>query len=1616
LNSTRFEAVSRLARSMCLAIAGLSLALVVASSFPGTAAADQGSTPFQLPRLGQTPNTNTSADSCNGAIQPNRLGQGGGNSPGQVANLVVNTSCTIQTGGSYYYDQINIVGPNGSLKIMEPKKGDKDINIWASSIIVENGGELIAGKATAPYGSNGGTLTFFIYGANQSVDASKNPVDPSTKPALGALCHGKLDITKEVGPCGIPWKKVWGDNGLSPTGLDGGASVGGVTDYFYQYGPLYGDNLCSDGKTVWDAKTQCNNATSASNQVSYFGDKVLAVSYGGTLELFGYKGTPLKAANQDTGNGLSSLTTSRAGTGAAGTTAQGSGSSLEDRLRQLLLGQGGGGSGGSGGENPPPPSRPQPGCATAPNPDLPTSTGCSWLRLAGDLNGGESSLTLSADIGDRWWRQGDAGDEADDPKLAKGDRVVVTTTDYLPGHSEELTIKSVSGKTITFNETVKWSHSGTVYGVASRIPGDSQARLLANGMDADLINNGAETRAAVALLTRSIRIVSAGDKVGETFEAAGSDGTNCKANPPAAAPVVPYCYYFGAHVVFRQGFKEVHVQGVEFKNLGQGGKLGHYPVHFHMARQVPAGTFIKDSSIYKSMTRWIVLHSTQGVLLQRNVGYKSIGHGFYLEDGTETDNQFYSNLGVFAQAAIDNAQNPRKVPGILADSQSPWQAPVFTAPNVANPGFPFRSDAEYPTAFWITNGWNDFVGNMAAGSGACGSGFWFVPMVESDMADVPTGQNAGLDGHMKWTKVINNAAYLGYAGLQHNAEFEASTPLRTFYKNSTTSTMMAFQTTTDAPSCDGFIPPDATQYPPPGDARPAVVEIRSYSPPPKRITVDVAPNPPHTEPDLLNTPYYPHTHGLRHASVCPVGKDGKTPDCNLLAQTCGVADGSSCTVTVIDHLTSSFTWANGNVSAVWLRPQWYLLDNAVLTDPQNGAVTFITGGDFTHASVIPGYWAVMLSSVLVGHTQAQDTAAEKQAHKFSLDIGPVNSYSGLKCDALVSGAVPGYCLVAAEGVSFPIVSYFVNQRMFNIYDGPAYQDSNAYLDITPSTCKADGYNGPGGCMYGSTLALGVPKDPSDGSCYLPNAAIGWKQPNGFFYPPAFHSSNLFFGNVAIRHYVINPLFKAGDGVDTNFDFGQGGSYVTNAAAAVANYCTQNELMFNGFTSIDRQTELNDIDGTLTGLSNDLTPSTQPPVVPAALKQTISVNEDAFFTAPVETPECASNAGPNSLPANACKPPVKAQPLVTAKTSPYDYVATVVYHPESAPNWDKTCTNPECYGIPLYRQFLAGDQTTKTREWAHWYANGCDQNLNNPQCRWPFIRMSGEDLGTRETLTVNNGTYFLDTAVPLEMQKDIREGSKIISHGESYNRQGGPGNSIDTFGNVFQPGETYYVFFLYAKKSTRQTYQIYVGKDPNGGSVKPKRVRIPSSLDPTDYDGTVPYLATIDTSKVMIDGIVSVTVDFKDVTELEPTPANGLCKPSKFCGSSDNTTCSSVLSPDDPAVKISTTLSTDAKRACRVWAVKDLDCPVKGCLGFSFTLPDASIFKADATVANPTPHRRQPGFFPGDNQNQGLPNWLVKFTNTGLEPDKSNGQCHYGTLPSYPPPGASECTVPDWVPQ
>src|SRR5262249_36605906 len=102
------------------------------------------------------------------------------------------------------------------------------------------------------------------------------------------------------GPCGIPWT-LWNDNGANLKCIDDPtvavSACKGVKDYFYRYGPLYGDNKCSNG-TQWDGGNNlCDDKSGVG--VGYFGYKVLGVSYGGTLQLFGYKGTPLLATSND---------------------------------------------------------------------------------------------------------------------------------------------------------------------------------------------------------------------------------------------------------------------------------------------------------------------------------------------------------------------------------------------------------------------------------------------------------------------------------------------------------------------------------------------------------------------------------------------------------------------------------------------------------------------------------------------------------------------------------------------------------------------------------------------------------------------------------------------------------------------------------------------------------------------------------------------------------------------------------------------------------------------------------------------------------------------------------------------------------------------------------------------------------------------------------------------------------------------------------------------------------------------------------------------------------------------------------------------------------------------
>src|SRR5262249_26431233 len=274
-------------------------------------------------------------------------------------------------------------------------------------------------------------------------------------------------------------------------------------------------------------------------------------------------------------------------------------------------------------------------------------------------------------------------------------------------------------------------------------------------------------------------------------------------------------------------------------------------------------------------------------------------------------------------------------------------------------------------------------------------------------------------------------------------------------------------------------------------------------------------------------------------------------------------------------------------------------------------------------------------TVFVGHTQEEKNVAPKDAppilmpdNRFASNGGPFNPYSGLTCGKGNDGGRNiSSCVSIDEGLTFQGSNFGMYQRLFSVYDGPAFQEANAYVNIKArhiDDCKiwTDPANHAGGCdknaptSHGYTSewlsgnALGLPKGyanpdkpkPEEAFCFMPNAAIGWKQPNGFYYPPAFHSANLYFGKdverngvkqggVDVRHFVVSPVFLPGT-LDTNF------------AAVEQQYCNFNSALFNGYAGNDRQTVLNDDDGTLTGYTG-------------AKNNATVINLDDFFSAPVD---------------------------------------------------------------------------------------------------------------------------------------------------------------------------------------------------------------------------------------------------------------------------------------------------------------------------------------------------------------------------------------------------------------
>ena len=84
--------------------------------------------------------------------------------------------------------------------------------------------------------------------------------------------------------------------------------------------------------------------------------------------------------------------------------------------------------------------------------------------------------------------------------------------------------------------------------------------------------------------------------------------------------------WIGGHSIILHTTVPQLLPGAAFFNFGQQGKLGKYPIHFHMAGDHP-NSVVKQNLVRGSNQRCVVIHGTDSVLVEveENVAYDTIG-------------------------------------------------------------------------------------------------------------------------------------------------------------------------------------------------------------------------------------------------------------------------------------------------------------------------------------------------------------------------------------------------------------------------------------------------------------------------------------------------------------------------------------------------------------------------------------------------------------------------------------------------------------------------------------------------------------------------------------------------------------------------------------------------------------------------------------------------------------------------------------------------------------------------------------------------------------------------------------------------------------------------------
>jgi hypothetical protein len=273
---------------------------------------------------------------------------------------------------------------------------------------------------------------------------------------------------------------------------------------------------------------------------------------------------------------------------------------------------------------------------------------------------------------------------------------------------------------------------------------------------------------------------------------------------------------------------------------------------------------------------------------------------------------------------------------------------------------------------------------------------------------------------------------------------------------------------------------------------------------------------------------------------------------------------------------------------------------------------------------------------------------------------------------------------------------------------------------------------------------------------------------------------------------------------------------------------------------------------------------------------------------------------------------------------------------SCGNWTLDCTDWQCYGVPIFRQFLNAGETT-----------GVAQG----------IKMLGASTGQRSTMIANQGTYYIDTAMSLSRQ-------------EATGR---------THLNTFYANQNYDFFLLYAKPTTNVTYQLYVGESPEVSfdpDTAVSMIRVGtnrSQSDPNCDNATVLVLPLgIDNQTPWPDGwsknydsgsgILTVTMNLAGFADDFEQARAESCGPPSFCqwnAAAGECRCAGQDLNFGPIG-----FACDNSSNVCSWSSLRSECPSGGCFGFRVTFPAGFVADDDNASDSSNPiHRPAPTAFP-----------------------------------------------------